>query len=104
MIKQEQLYVNNIVERAREAALKDAMTSIISRKNLRKCNAIVEETKSWYILRSYNTLVAAIDKSSGICYDFLRLVYGYTATSSMHINKFKHDYTTIDTYMWRAVK
>lgn len=104
MTKQEQLYVNNIVERAREAALKDAMANIISSKNLRKCNAIVEETKSWYILRSYNTLVAVIDKSSGICYDFLRLVYGYTATSSMHINKFKHDYTTVDTYTWRAAK
>lgn len=59
---------------------------------LRTCQAYVYETASFYVLRSYNTVVAIIDKSSDICYDFLRGVFGYTNTSAQHISKFDKDY------------
>ena len=62
---------------------------------LRCCQAKVyaygTEMGRVYVLKSYNTLVAMIDES-GVCYDFLRYVYGYTATSAQHISKFFKDY------------
>lgn len=73
---------------------------IISEKRLRTCNARVIETKSYYILISYRTLVAFIDKSSMACYDVLRKVYGYTSTSAQHIAKFRHDYSPILEKRW----
>lgn len=59
---------------------------------LRTCQAYVYETPSFYVLRSYNTVVAIIEKSTDTCYDFLRGVYGYTNTSAQHISKFDKDY------------
>lgn len=59
---------------------------------LRTCQAYVYETRSFYVLRSYNTVVAIIEKSTDTCYDFLREVYGYTITSAQHIYKFDKDY------------
>ena len=42
-----------------------------------------------HVLCSYNTIVAAIFPADPTtCYDFSRLVYGYTATTSQHIAKF----------------
>ena len=61
-------------------------------KRLRTCKAYVYETPSFYVLRSYNTVVAIIEKSTDTCYDFLRAVYGYTNTSGQHIMKFDQDY------------
>lgn len=61
-------------------------------KRLRSCNAMVAETNRYYILQSYNTLVAFIDKTTDTLYDVLRYVYGYTATSAQHISKFEKDY------------
>ena len=68
-------------------------------KRLRSCSAEVApvidaETGEllYYVLRSYNTIVAAIDVSNDTLYDFLRYVYGYTATSAQHISKFNQDY------------
>lgn len=61
-------------------------------KRLRTCQAYVYETPSFYVLRSYNTVVSLIEKSSDTCYDFLRAVYGYTNTSAQHIRKFDKDY------------
>ena len=68
-------------------------------KRLRSCSAEVApvidaETGEliYYVLRSYNTIVAAIDVRTDTLYDFLRYVYGYTATSAQHISKFDHDY------------
>ena len=63
-------------------------------KRLRSCSAEVYETADFYILRSYNTIIAAIEKSTDTCVDFLRKVYGYTATSAQHISKFQRDYGT----------
>lgn len=59
---------------------------------LRTCQAMVYETPSFYVLRSYNKVVAVIEKSSDTCYDFLRAVYGYTTASAQHISKFDKDY------------
>lgn len=56
------------------------------------CQAYVYETPSFYVLRSYNTVVAIIEKKTDTCYDFLRGVYGYTSTSAQHISKFDKDY------------
>lgn len=68
---------------------------------LRSCKASVWETEHLYILRSYNSIVAAIDKQTGILYDFLRYVYGYTATSAQHIAKFANDYHATQRYTYR---
>lgn len=59
---------------------------------LRTCQAYVYETPSFYVLRSYNTVVALIEKKTDTCYDFLRAAYGYTNTSAQHISKFDKDY------------
>lgn len=61
-------------------------------KQLRSCKAYVMETESYYVLKSYSTIVAFIDKETDTLYDVLRLVYGYTSTSAQHISKFNHDY------------
>ena len=68
-------------------------------KRLRSCSAEVApvidaETGEllYYVLRSYNTIVAAIDVRTDTLYDFLRYVYGYTSTSAQHIAKFDKDY------------
>ena len=59
---------------------------------LRYCSADVCETENYFILRSYATFIAVIDKNTRTCYDALRKVYGYTATSAQHVAKFRHDY------------
>ena len=61
-------------------------------KQLAHCQAWVYETENFYILRSYNTIVAVIEKATGICADVLRLVYGFTSTSCQHISKFRKAY------------
>lgn len=61
-------------------------------ERLRTCSAYVCKLGRFYILKSYRTIVAAIDTKDDTCYDFLRKVYGYTSTSSMHITKFNRDY------------
>ena len=61
-------------------------------KRLRSCQAWVWATEDYYVLQSYGTLVAVIEKSTDTCYDALRYVYGYTSTSAQHIAKFRHDY------------
>lgn len=68
-------------------------------KRLRSCSAEVAPVMDaetgklmYYVLRSYQTIVAAIDVSNDTLYDFLRYVYGYTATSAKHISKFSQDY------------
>lgn len=61
-------------------------------ERLRSCQAWVWETEEYYVLQSYETFVAVIEKSTDTCYDALRYVYGYTSTSAQHIAKFRHDY------------
>lgn len=68
-------------------------------RRLRSCSAEVAPVMDaetgellYYVLRSYRTIVAAIDVRTDTLYDFLRYVYGYTATSAQHISKFSKDY------------
>lgn len=93
MTHHEQRKINKSVESACTAAFDGYVPNdVISRKRLRTCKAEVVETSRWFILWSYSTIVAAVDKETGIGYDFLRLVYGFSATSAQHIAKFFRDY------------
>nr|DAI85244.1 MAG TPA: hypothetical protein [Caudoviricetes sp.] len=73
-------------------------------KRLRTCKAVVYDCGDCYLLQSHNTIVAGIYKSTGEGFDFLRMVYGYTATSAQHIAKFFADYGSgCKRYTWRNV-
>lgn len=90
MNKTDKAVNNSIIEKEWEKARQEIDHKCGTR--LRTCTAWVYETKDYYFLHSYNTTVAFIDKATDICYDVLRLVYGYTSTSAKHISKFDHDY------------
>lgn len=91
--KKEQIESNKEVLTALDRYNEEVKGTILHHgTRLRTCQAYVYETPSFYVLRSFNTVVAIIDKSSDICYDFLRGVYGYTSTSAHHISKFDKDY------------
>lgn len=90
MNKTEKAVNNSIIEKEWEKAKQEINYNFGTR--LRTCSAWVYETKDYYFLRSYNTIVAFIDKITDTCYDVLRLEYGYTSTSAQHIAKFRHDY------------
>lgn len=66
------------------------------------CQAMTYQTKGYSFLISYNTIVAFIDYS-GNMFDVLRLVYGYTATSTTHINKFRNKFRHVSEHTWRYV-
>lgn len=98
MKKSEQLAINEKV-----VALVNEFNSsnnyALNWRKLRSCSAEVApiidaETGEllYYVLRSYRTVIAAIDVRTDTLYDFLRYVYGYTATSAQHISKFSQDY------------
>ena len=70
---------------------------------LRSSRARVVELPNYFVLVSYNTAVAAINIHTGVLYDMLRKVYGYTATSAQHIAKFANDYNATDVMRWREV-
>ena len=100
MKKSEQLAINEQVLNAlTEFNNANVSTRTDLWKPLRSCSAEVapaidNETGEllYYVLRSYRTIVAIIDIKTDTLYDFLRYVYGYTATSAQHIAKFDHDY------------
>ena len=96
MKRAEQMDINRIAMEIFDAAVLELnnayATSGVEWKRLRTCTAEVAETENYYILRSYNTLVACIEKSTDTLADVLRVVYGYTSTSAQHIAKFRHDY------------
>ena len=72
-------------------------------KRLRSCRAQVLETPGFFILKSYNTVVAVIDKYTASTWDVLRMAYGYTATSAQHVAKFAADYGNGKRYTWREI-
>lgn len=75
-------------------AMKQLNTAKDKYKRLRHCEAYVYETKDYYVLKSYNTFIAAIDKQSQALTDVLAREYGKrTSSSTQQINKFVHDYT-----------
>lgn len=93
MKKSEQKLINECCMIAYENAIEEMENEgIIDVKRLRSCSAVVIETDNYYILRSYSTIIAVIDKTFDTLYDVLRVVYGYTSTSSQHISKFDKDY------------
>ena len=55
---------------------------------LYSCNAEIWGYMGILVLVSYGTPIAVYTRD-GSLYDCLRVVYGYTATSSQHISKFK---------------
>ncbi len=67
--------------------------NIVSKHRLNSCQAEIVEYEDYICLYSYNTLVAFIDRKLDTCYDVLRLVYGYTATSAQHITKFYNKFS-----------
>jgi len=90
MRKNEQMAINTEVEKAFEAFKNEGIKKSLGR--LRSCTASVFETENYYVLQSYSTIIAIIDKRTDTLYDGLRLVYGYTSTSAQHIAKFRKDY------------
>ena len=103
MKKSEQIKINNEVL----SAILDIdfnKESVINKIRLNKCKAHVDETQNYYILVSYKSIVAFIDKNTHICYDILRYTHGYTSTSAQHIAKFRNAYGAVDTLTYRNVK
>ena len=103
MKKDEQVKINNEVmcsfyNLSREYDVQDKPV------RLNRCHAYVRETEKYYVLISYKTLVAFIDKETRICYDILRYNYDYTNTSTQHIAKFRKSYGAVDTLTYRPVK
>ena len=97
MKKEEQRNINELVNDAYNRAIGELDSEYHGLwrapfTRLRSCKAWVYETESFYLLESYRTIVAVIDKSTNDLYDALRTVYGYTATSAQHISKFRTDY------------
>ena len=108
MKRNEQLKVNTIAERVFVNAVKELSGKHVVYLRLRTCQAWVYETKHYYILRSYDTIIACISKKTGYLFDLLRKVYGYTNTSAQHIAKFSHDYGLSSygcekRYVWRDI-
>lgn len=102
MTRREQLITNDYCERE-ITKVSVELGKVLSLRRLRTCNAYVYETPSYYLLKSYATFVAFIRKSDGECFDILRNVYGYTATSAQHITKFKNDYHAKSCQTWREI-
>ena len=101
-MKQE--HINEICLDVYRKALDEYLNGELNVSRLRKCSAEVYETARYFLLRSYRTLVAVVEKSTGNCYDVLRMVYGYTATSAQHIAKFFADYGNRGTRnVWRNI-
>jgi hypothetical protein len=93
MNKREQALINEaVISMVNKCDAEVNLNALHHGKRLRTCNAYVYETPSFYVLESFNTVVAIIEKSTDTCYDFLRAVYGYTNTSAQHIYKFSQDY------------
>ena len=87
-----QQVINELVLKHFNTACGELWRSNTQGKRLRSCTAWVYETENYFVLQSYNTYIAAINKNTGICYDALRNEYGYTSTSNQHVCKFWHDY------------
>ena len=93
-MKQYNQSVENITAKAIFNAAFDELDAMreYKYKRLRSCTAWVFETENFFLLKSYDTFIAAIDKRTSSCVDVLRDVYGYTSTSAQHIAKFFNDY------------
>lgn len=81
-------------------------TKFLLSDELAEEEAYIVETTHYYILVSYDEIVAVIDKKFRHCFDCLRL-YGYFARSANHIQKFCQShgklFTFSDKRTWRAI-
>lgn len=99
MRKEDRISINQ------EALLKWEIAMVEYRKScdhssaprLRSCKAWVYSTENYFFLRSYDTIVACMEKRTSTLYDMLRYVYEYTSTSAQHISKFKSEYGAVKT-------
>ena len=71
-----------------ESILYYAFNNGKKRCKLYSCNAWIWEFQGILVLVSYGTPIAVYTDDWSL-YDCLRVVYGYTATSSQHISKFR---------------
>lgn len=99
---EKQRQTNLVVEKKRMEILKNSDHWWYKAKveQLNHCQATVFDSGNYLLLRSYQTVVAGIDKKTGTCYDWLRFVYGYTSTSSQHIRKFMDKYGIVRKKTW----
>ena len=88
MNKTEQEKINYLVSLNMESAIQEYKLEKPKPVRLLTCQAWVYETKNYYLLKSYNTFIACMNKDTEDVYDALRIAYGYTATSAKHIAKF----------------
>lgn len=107
MTKNEQAIINQIVSNEKARAELE-LGNYYNITRLHRCKAYVYETDHYFWLRSYGTFIAFIEKTTDTCYDILRMVYGYTATSAQHIAKFRRDYSQYkfgchQSYVYREV-
>ena len=72
-----------------ESLLYSAFNKGKKRCKLYSCNAEIWECTGVLVLVSYGTPIALFTPIDYALYDCLRVVYGYTATSSQHISKFR---------------
>lgn len=98
MKKREQMRINDLCEimwdRAMTEYCEEYRNLVTPWSRLRSCQAWTAETEHYIFLKSYETIIAVIDKASDTLYDLLRLVYGYTSTSAQHISKFSREMGT----------
>ena len=118
MKKSEQIKINTIcndvfTDAMREYYREQRYTHTIKiGKPLRHCQAKVFETENFYILQSYETLIAAIRKVGNVCINFMHHEYNFDkhatgATSAQQFYKFVKDYVPFDKcpliYIYKAV-
>lgn len=110
MKKTEQMRVNDLCEIMWNIAMKEYrdIVVVVPWSRLRSCQAWTVETEHYIFLKSYNTIIAVIDKETDTLYDMLRAVYGYTHTSAMHIAKFNNEmgackYGCVNRYTYRDI-
>lgn len=98
MKKSEQMRINELCEIMCDKAMREYDEEYSSRvtpwSRLRSCQAWTTETEHYIFLKSYNTIIAVIDKRTDTLYDLLRFLYGYTSTSAQHIAKFNREMGT----------
>ena len=71
-----------------KSILYEAVRNGEKRCKLYSCKAEIWEYNGIIALVSYSTPIAVYTPDNATLYDCLRIVYGYTATSSQHISKF----------------
>ena len=70
-------------------------------KKFRTCTAQTCATTDYYILKSYDTIVAIVLKLTGTGCDVLRYNYEFTRTSAYHIAKFFQQHYVLKRYTYR---